>query len=150
MIKISGSRIFAIFGFSIIIIGLLVGMYQITFGTNSQVGRYLSTNKPWANVKEWNNIPSELYPTQSDVSYSSWEKWATEDQDVCDAEDIRMYYELGKENPKLRKFIQYAAKSPNGIDKADCYAMIDIQSEKREADDKIKFKQEVDKIIKEG
>ena len=149
MIKISGSRIFAIIGFSAIIVGLLYGLYQVTFGPNSHAGDYLN-KQPWSNVKEWNNIPSELYPVGNDESYSSWVKWASEEQDTCDSDDIRMYYELGKENPKLRKFIQYAAKSPNGIDKADCYAMIDIQREKREADDKIKFKQEVDKIIKEG
>lgn len=106
---------------------------------------------PWnedLGMKTWNEIPVNLYPLKDDVPYGVWIKWAKEPTTICRLSSIQMYYEIGDEYPKLKKFIKYAAKSSNGIDNADCAAMVALAKEHDELEERKEFTKGVKELVK--
>lgn len=132
-------------GFAVLILFLFVKVMNLSINDAS------IEVTPWnesSNIKTWNEIPVNLYPIKDDVPYRIWIQWAKEPTTICRLSSIQMYYEIGDEYPKLKKFIRYAAKSTNGIDNADCAAMIALAKEHDQIEERKEFNEGVKELVK--
>lgn len=84
-------------------------------------------------IPTWNEVPLHLYGTDRTIGGWMrgliWEKASGRPADC----DLGWYLQMSQDLPKLREFMTYAAKSSNGFDEADCWAMLDIVEDDSDA-----------------
>jgi hypothetical protein len=98
----------------------------------------------------WNEVPSRLYGKDHGLKAAwmtplIWDKATSEPSDC----DLDFYLTMSQNIPKLHEFMKYAAKSSNGFDQADCWAMLDILEDAHDVDAE-RDRQEQVKRVKEA
>jgi hypothetical protein len=113
----------------------------------SQPQPYSPKPRHAAEEETWNEIPYRLYGKDHGLKAGwmtpfIWNDAAGKPSDC----NLDFYLKQSAGLPKLREFMKYAAKSSNGFDRADCWAMLDIVKDDSDTDRERKRLAQVKKV----